>query len=66
MPLLQVGNEVVLRNITIHMFQGFMRVFVSRWGTLSSLPDGISSTPPPPQEVNESNNMSEIEYQRVS
>ena len=66
MPLLDVGSEVVLRNITIHMQHGFMKVFVSRWGVLASLPDGIASTPSPPQEVNEKNNMSEVEYQRVS
>ena len=66
MSELTSGDGVVLRNIAIHMEHGFMKVFVSRWGVVCSLPDKVPSTPPVPDVLNIENNMSQIEYQRVS
>lgn len=60
-----VGNVYVLRNCTVDMHQGFMRISVTQWGKISTHPDGIASTPDAPKKVKTDSNMSEVEYELV-
>ena len=64
--LLQEGEAIVIRNCSADVFNGFVRVNVSMWGKLSKHPDGVASTPPCPATVNQSNNISGVEYELVT
>jgi len=49
-----------VRNGKVDMFKGFMRLAVDKWGKLEK------ATEPATFEVNESNNLSAIEYELVN
>ena len=63
--LQEISNRkgaVVLRNCSIELFQGkFIRLAVSKWGKVASFPDGISSTPTPPSNLNDSLHLSVVD-----
>mmetsp|Transcript_33236 Transcript_33236/g.43800 ORF Transcript_33236/g.43800 Transcript_33236/m.43800 type:complete len:171 (-) Transcript_33236:233-745(-) len=56
---------VVVRNATVEIFKGYMRLVVNKWGKISLHPDGIESTPPLPETLNTENNLSSVEYELV-
>ncbi|GAB5036636.1 ob-fold nucleic acid binding domain-containing protein [Nannochloropsis oceanica] len=56
---------VVVRNAGVAMYKGHMRLIVNKWGKLSRYPDGISSTPSAPFEVNEETDKSGVEYELI-
>lgn len=59
--MLRVGEPVVIRNGSIEVFKGFMRLVVTKWGKITPHPDGIKSTPPAPVNIKTENNKSEGE-----
>ena len=47
------AGAVVLRNCTVELFQNkHLRLAVTKWGKISSWPDNVASTPPPPTRMN--------------
>ena len=60
------GQVAVVRNASIEMLKGFMRLKIDQWGKISSHPDGIASTPAAPTEICTKKNMSEVEYELVT
>lgn len=69
MLLQEISNRkgaVVLRNCSIELFQGkFIRLSVSKWGKVASFPDGISSTPNPPSNINDTLHLSIVDVSAV-
>ncbi|KAG9411438.1 hypothetical protein AC1031_017073 [Aphanomyces cochlioides] len=63
--LLQVGRPLVIRNANADVFNGFLRLNVTQWGKITPHPDGLESTPPQPEKVDTSNNISSVEYELV-
>eukprot|EP00640_Fibrocapsa_japonica_P007085 CAMPEP_0113939164 /NCGR_PEP_ID=MMETSP1339-20121228/5529_1 /TAXON_ID=94617 /ORGANISM="Fibrocapsa japonica" /LENGTH=160 /DNA_ID=CAMNT_0000942587 /DNA_START=33 /DNA_END=515 /DNA_ORIENTATION=- /assembly_acc=CAM_ASM_000762 len=63
--MMSPGNVVVVRNASIEMFKGYMRLVVTKWGKITAHPDGIESTPPAPSSTNTENNLSSVEYELV-
>lgn len=61
------GGAVVLRNCSVELYQGkFIRLAISKWGKISSFPDGIKSTPSPPAMVNNELNLSIVDLNDVA
>jgi len=58
--VVQPGQTIIVRNGKVDMFKGFMRLAVDKWGKLEK------ATEPATFEVNESNNLSAIEYELVN
>lgn len=56
------NKALVIRNGRVDMFRGFMRLRVDKWGKIAVHPDGIESTPPAPESVLLSNNVSLCRY----
>lgn len=47
-------GAAVLRNCSIELYQGkYIRLAVSKWGKIAMHPDGVSSTPPAPTQMND-------------
>jgi len=55
------GRSIIVRNAKIDMFKGFMRLAVDKWGKIE-----ISSEAFNFGEVNNTNNLSNIEYELVT
>ena len=62
---LVIGSSIVIRNSTVDIFNGFMRLTVSQWGKVSPHPDGIASTPPEVKTIKLDKNLSKVEYELV-
>lgn len=61
------SGAVVLRNCTLELYQGkHIRLAVTKWGKLSTYPDNVPSTPPPPSKVNQDRNFSLIDLSVVA
>ncbi len=61
------AGAVVLRNCSVELYQGkFIRLAISKWGKISSYPDGIKSTPPPPSSMNSEVNLSIVDLNDVA
>lgn len=57
---------MVVRNAKIDMYKNFIRLAVDKWGKLTAYPDGIASTPAPPDKVAEEPNLSSVEFECVN
>ncbi|EFA75139.1 hypothetical protein PPL_11213 [Heterostelium album PN500] len=55
--VVQPGNTIILRNGTIRVFNGFMRLYVNVWGNIKPAPEPADFT------VNTANDLSAIEYE---
>jgi len=68
--LQEISNRkgaVVLRNCSLELYQGkFIRLAVSKWGKISSFPDGISSTPTPPSKMSDDVHLSIVDLNEVA
>ncbi len=68
--LQQISNDngaVVLRNCSVELYQGkFIRLAISKWGKISSYPDGVKSTPSPPSSMNNEVNLSIVDLNDVA
>eukprot|EP00002_Diphylleia_rotans_P040278 TRINITY_DN9507_c0_g1_i1.p1 TRINITY_DN9507_c0_g1~~TRINITY_DN9507_c0_g1_i1.p1 ORF type:complete len:143 (+),score=31.15 TRINITY_DN9507_c0_g1_i1:75-503(+) len=53
------GNPLLIRYGHVEMSRGFMRLTVSRWGSVAIVADQA------PSDVNEAENMSAIEYEKI-
>ncbi|KAG7356233.1 hypothetical protein IV203_000919 [Nitzschia inconspicua] len=63
----QRNGAVVLRNCTLELYQGrHIRLAVTKWGKLSTYPDNVASTPPPPSKMNVDRNFSLIDLSIVA
>jgi replication factor A1 len=63
----QKEGAIVLRNCTIELYQGkHIRIAVTKWGKLSTYPDQVASTPPPPSKMNQDRNFSLIDLSVVA
>ncbi|KAL3910687.1 MAG: hypothetical protein SGILL_007596 [Bacillariaceae sp.] len=61
------SGAVVLRNCTLELYQGkHIRLAVTKWGKLSTYPDNVASTPPPPSKMNVDRNFSLIDLSVVA
>ena len=61
------SGAVVLRNCSVELFQGkHIRIAVTKWGKLSTYPDQVASTPPPPSKMNRDRNFSLIDLSLVA
>jgi hypothetical protein len=61
------SGAVVLRNCTLELYQGkHVRLAVTKWGKLSTYPDQVASTPPPPSKMNPERNFSLIDLSLVA
>lgn len=61
------SGAVVLRNCTLELYQGkHIRLAVTKWGKLSTYPDSVASTPPPPSKMNSDRNFSLIDLSVVA
>jgi hypothetical protein len=61
------SGAVVLRNCTLELYQGkHVRLAVTKWGKLSTYPDQVASTPPPPSKMNPERNFSLIDLSIVA
>jgi hypothetical protein len=61
------SGAVVLRNCTLELYQGkHIRLAVTKWGKLSTYPDQVASTPPPPSKMNPERNFSLIDLSLVA
>jgi hypothetical protein len=61
------SGAVVLRNCTLELYQGkHIRLAVTKWGKLSTYPDQVASTPPPPSKMNLERNFSLIDLSLVA
>lgn len=61
------AGAVVLRNCTLELYQGrHIRLAITKWGKLSTYPDNIASTPPPPSKMNLDRNFSKIDLTIVA
>lgn len=61
------SGAVVLRNCTLELYQGkHIRLAITKWGKLSTYPDQIASTPPPPSKINTDRNFSLIDLSVVA
>lgn len=58
--VVQPGQTIIVRNGKVDMYKGFMRLAVDKWGKLEKAPE------PATFEVNESNNLSALEYELVN
>ena len=45
---LKEGGDVVIRNCNADVYNGYLRLNVTRWGKITPYPDGVDSTPNPP------------------
>ena len=60
------SGAVVLRNCTVKLFHGkHIRLTITKWGKLSTYPDQVASTPPPPGKMNKGRNLSLIDLTLV-
>lgn len=68
--LTEISNRsgaVVLRNCILELYQGkHIRLTVTKWGKLTSYPDQVPSTPPPPSKINYDRNFSLINLSLVA
>lgn len=56
------SGSIVLRNCSIELYQGkHLRLTVTKWGKMTSYPDGVQSTPTPPVYINEEMNISKVD-----
>jgi len=63
----KINGAVVLRNCSLELFQGkHIRLAVTKWGKLSTYPDELASTPPPPSKINFDRNFSMIDLSMVA
>ena len=61
------NGAVVLRNCMLELYQGkHIRLAVTKWGKLSTYPDQVASTPPPPSKINYERNFSLIDLSLVA
>jgi len=61
------SGAVVLRNCTLELYQGkHIRLAITKWGKLSTYPDQVASTPPPPSKMNRDRNFSLIDLSLVA
>jgi len=51
---------IVIRNSKVEMFRGYMRLTVDKWGLIQSAPE------PATFKVNDTNNLSQVEYELVN
>jgi len=58
--VVQPGRTIIVRNSKIDMFKGFMRLAVDKWGKVEVSPE------PATFEINNTNNLSTIEYELVT
>ena len=50
---MEEGCHIVLRNVSVNMVGGYLRLSVSKWGKVSLHPDGVDSTPSSPSSIDE-------------
>lgn len=61
------SGAVVLRNCTLELYQGkHIRLAITKWGKISTYPDQVASTPPPPSKINQERNFSLIDLSLVA
>jgi len=61
MTSLGCKGAVVLRNVSLELNRGKLRLLISKFGKISAYPDDLQSTPTPPSIMNQNTNLSTMD-----